>query len=71
MDLVKCIGLAAAYVLIGFFAECLYSGDEYTDNFGVLLFFWPVVLAMFIFGAPFLAVYKLAMWIRKKFKKEK
>ena len=61
-----------AYVLIGFFAEILVSGEEYRDSFGWLMLLWPVALAMYIFMMPFCGAYKLAMWIREKIKvKEK
>ena len=59
-----------AYLLIGFFAEVLFGGDEYTDDFGWLLFLWPIMLVFFIFSIPFHGVYELAMWARKMFKME-
>ena len=58
------------YLLVGFFAEVLFGGEEYRDSFGWLMLLWPVALAMYIFMMPFYGAHKLAMLIRKKFKKE-
>lgn len=70
MELFWLIIICFAYLLIGFFSEVLVSGEEYSDNFGLLLFLWPVVLAIFIIGIPFYGAHKLAMWVRKIFNKE-
>lgn len=70
MNTLTLILIVFGYLLVGFFIEILIGGDSYTDDFGFYLILWPVAVGIFIVAFPFLAIYELAMLIRKIFKKE-